>query len=285
MRRSDRLLKVSLAALCCVVGAVSVVSVVSATPPGPVHGRRAPSDDLAVHIDSMSERLDTGAIQTVREWLNRISNDHPAAQVTVSEAVQLAILHARVGADATASIYFRAAVQGAGNTADLAASELADLAAATYAIGLPQRADELLQACKARFANLLLSCRRWRMAEVAAAKDDWSEASRLLDLELRQKGLEPVDVERTAPLAMLRLRLSAAEKLGDALAAGQWRAILIGRGVRPPHPPAAAPSDVDVRASVAVSGLTWIVMGLTVVLLGALLLARRSLREDVVETP
>jgi hypothetical protein len=85
---------------------------------------------------------------------------------------------------------------------------------------------------------------------------------------------------QTAPVRVLKLRLAVAWHRGDKFEIGRWRSILIRRGV-PPEYPVHAPTGVGIAAPAPKpSGLMWIVMSLSLVLLSALLLARRSTQED-----
>ena len=235
-------------------------------------------DEMSVHIEAIAARLDRGDRDAVRPWVKQLTDRYKPADAGIVGGVKLGLLLARIGDDAGASRYFRQ-VAGHRSLGALDAREHTHLAAAVYAVGLPEKADSVIATCKRRWPDLLLSCRRWQIAATAAAKDDWEEAARILDAELRTGVSNRMEAGRSAPLWVLRLRLSAATALRDKVAVGHWRSVLVRRGAHlndyaTPAPRIEAPADPPKRARR--SGLTWIVMSLSVVLLSSLLLARRS---------
>lgn len=256
-------------AVFCALAAFAVSQSASAT--------EAEFSELAIHVEAVRMRLERGERDVAKEWLTRLAQRHPPKSCALADAVALAALLARVGEDTMASGYFRAAAERAPDEASLDALERSHLAAAIYAIGRPEGAMEVLQRCRQRWPDRPLRCRPWAMAEVAAAKDDWKEAAKLLDAELMPSG-KPNDVAGlTAPVRVLKLRLRVAWHAGDKLEIGRWRSILIRRGV-PPDTPATRqkPAKASPEPPVARSGLVWIVMSLTLILVTALLLARRG---------
>ena len=237
--------------------------------------------DVAVHLEAVRMRLESGHVTAARDALAVLNQRHKPDQLGIVDALELGLLLSDVGLDTASSTYFRHVAAQAGNEDKLDALERSAVAAAVYAIGRPEAAAAILGRCRERWPDRQFRCRPWGIAQVAASKDDWDETARVLDAELVPGGKFTVRSGQTAPVRVLKLRLKAAWHRGDKLEIGRWRAILIRRGVRPDHTPAPQPVAVGTTAQEPrKSGLMWIVMSLSLVLLSALLLARRSAAEE-----
>ena len=239
--------------------------------------------DLSVHLSTVKARLDKGEKGSASRWLQQLIKRYDPESLPVVDAVTLGVLLVRVGLDGKASSYFRAVTARRANEGSMGANELSMLAGAIYAVGRPEAALAVLKRCNSRFAKHPTFCHSWTIAEVAAAKEDWQEAARVLDAELLSDGEVTVVTGQNAPIRILKLRLSVAWHRGNKLAIGRWRSILVRRGVTPELAISPTPVRKDRAELVSKpkrSGLMWVVMSLSVLLLIALLLARRSEQEQ-----